>query len=291
MIRDEPPVPSLPLALGAALALVALYQVGGALLLATLDPRLAVGLAGPGLLVLPLIALTRGRGLSPEETLGTRAVPGIALPIGALAAAAGVPAVLFVTARFAEPSPEVQEFFVDLLRAEGPGELAIVLLVAAVVPAVSEELLFRGWLQRALARRTGPAFAIGLSAVAFGLVHGWPRGPTAMAFGLMLGWLAHRAGGVLPAVAAHATINAVAVLIVNADLGAAAGDVGTASEAEAIPVAVALVSAGLSLAGFRLFARVCPRERAGDARSPSPVPETPEAPPPGSDPSRRARGG
>ena len=53
-----------------------------------------------------------------------------------------------------------------------PGELAVALLVVAVVPALSEEFFFRGVLLPRLARHFSPAAAILLGGALFALVHG-----------------------------------------------------------------------------------------------------------------------
>ena len=282
MTRIERPVPTVRLALVATIALVALYEGGTAALLPVLDARVAVGLAGPAFLLLPLAGLVAGGRFSAGRTLGIAFVPPAAALLAGLAGVIAVPAVLFATARFATLPPAVEEFFVELLRADSPRELGTVLVVAALIPAVCEELLFRGWLQRALARRIGGPFAVVLAAVAFGLIHGVERGPTAAGFGLMLGWLALRSGSVAPAIAAHAAVNTAAVLIANADLGAVVGDTGAMSTPEEIPAAVALASAGLTLAVLLLFHRVCPpAPAAGDDGSATPLsPVKPDPPRP-----------
>jgi membrane protease YdiL (CAAX protease family) len=123
--------------------------------------------------------------------------------------------VLAVLTRLIETPDHVEEFFTRLLTAGSPAELAVVLLAAAVVPAVTEEVLFRGFLQGALERRLGRWPAVLVAAAAFGLIHGAGRAPVAFTMGLLLGWTAARTGSVLPAIAAHASVNAIAVTLVN----------------------------------------------------------------------------
>ncbi|MGQ0520724.1 MAG: lysostaphin resistance A-like protein, partial [Actinomycetota bacterium] len=108
---------------------------------------------------------------------------------------------------------DVSEEARDVLdRASGPG-LALLALCIIVGAPVVEELFFRGLLQRSAARRFGPALAVGLSAVVFGLTHFQPLQLLGLvAFGVVLGILAHRAGRLGPAVVAHVAFNATTVV-------------------------------------------------------------------------------
>ena len=82
---------------------------------------------------------------------------------------------------------------------------------------LAEELLFRGWLLRLLQRRFGPAIAVALSSVAFGVIHPWPAGAVANSvFGVFLGWLALRTGSLWPCMAAHAASNGIGLVWLHA---------------------------------------------------------------------------
>jgi membrane protease YdiL (CAAX protease family) len=60
----------------------------------------------------------------------------------------------------------------EVLRMEAPGELLLAILVAAVAPAVGEELLFRGLLQPRLQQASGGAhLGIWLTAILFSAIH------------------------------------------------------------------------------------------------------------------------
>jgi membrane protease YdiL (CAAX protease family) len=89
------------------------------------------------------------------------------------------------------------------------------LLVGAVLPGIAEELVFRGVLARALARRFGPALAIFASAAAFALYHlNPPQMPPAFVLGSALGFIAVRADSALPTMISHAANNAIAIVLV-----------------------------------------------------------------------------
>lgn len=129
-----------------------------------------------------------------------------------------------------------------------------VLLVVVVLPAVCEELVFRGVLLRGLASRLVPWAAIAGSAVAFGVYHLYP--PQMLAtflLALALGWIAWRAGSAVPAMLAHALNNGFAVLIVRGELPwlASEGKTGLIDRLPLVVLAVALVllASGLILAG------------------------------------------
>ena len=81
-------------------------------------------------------------------------------------------------------------------------------LSIAIVPGISEELMFRGYVQRRLLQRWSPAWAIGVTSLIFALVHVQPH-TVAAAFplGLWLGFLAWKCGSIGPSILCHAFIN------------------------------------------------------------------------------------
>ena len=107
----------------------------------------------------------------------------------------------------------LEELTTFMASAEGSKRLVVLFSVAAV-PAVFEELAFRGVLQPLLIRFTGHAWlGIALSAVIFSAIHfqfyGFlPR----LLLGGLFGWLAYRTGSLLPGMAAHFVNNALAAV-------------------------------------------------------------------------------
>lgn len=99
----------------------------------------------------------------------------------------------------------------------GAGAVFLALLIVLGAPLV-EELFYRGLFQRALLRRTSPAWAVGVTAVVFAVTHFQAASlPGLVAFGVVLGVLAHRAGRLGPAVIAHVAFNAVTVFALLAE--------------------------------------------------------------------------
>lgn len=99
----------------------------------------------------------------------------------------------------------------SILPSEGP-ELFVQFLALCIMPAITEELFFRGALQ-GLLRPCGSAAAIFGPALLFALLHLDPiQGLTALVCGVFLGWLAERSGSILPGMLLHFTNNCLAFL-------------------------------------------------------------------------------
>ncbi|MDQ7947252.1 MAG: CPBP family intramembrane glutamic endopeptidase [Pedobacter sp.] len=102
-----------------------------------------------------------------------------------------------------------------ILGAQAPMTMLINLLVMAVVPAVAEEFLFRGALQRTLFRfRQNPHFAIWISAFVFSAIHlqffgFFPRLLLGVAFGYIYFWT----GNIWYSIFAHFLNNAYVVVL------------------------------------------------------------------------------
>ena len=116
--------------------------------------------------------------------------------------------------RLFKPLEEMIEAMTAFL-ASGEGVKRIVILLSvAGLPAIFEELSFRGVLQPLLIRATGSAFwGIALTAIVFSAIHFQFSGflPRVL-LGALFGWLAHRTGSLIPGIAAHFANNALAAV-------------------------------------------------------------------------------
>jgi sodium transport system permease protein len=84
--------------------------------------------------------------------------------------------------------------------------------VLALVPALCEELAFRGFILSGLRQRNRPWRAIVWTAILFGLVHGvLQQSIIACMLGLVLGYLAVQTGSILPPILFHFAHNALVV--------------------------------------------------------------------------------
>lgn len=99
-------------------------------------------------------------------------------------------------------------------RAGDAAELAAALLCGALLPALCEEMLFRGVLLLSLERRMKAGLAVFLSALLFSLLHFSPRGFAALlVIGLFLGALVLRCRNLWLAVLFHFLYNATVIVM------------------------------------------------------------------------------
>ncbi len=93
------------------------------------------------------------------------------------------------------------------------GYLWLLLILIGCLPAVCEEALFRGYIQRGFLRKWQPAVSIGVAGLLFAAFHMDPVHSIAVIpLGLWLGYLAWSSKSIWPAVAGHFINNVVSVL-------------------------------------------------------------------------------
>ncbi len=94
------------------------------------------------------------------------------------------------------------------INPQNAGELAFSALCAAVIPALCEELLFRGLLQGAISRRLGDRAAVWLTSLLFALMHFTLLGfPVLLVIGLLLSRLMVTGKTLLLTMVFHAMYN------------------------------------------------------------------------------------
>lgn len=98
-----------------------------------------------------------------------------------------------------------------------PSALVWPVLSLILFTGLSEELLFRGLMQRAAIGALGPAQGIFYIAVVFGVLHiGWKSFPDVLfviAVGLVFGWIVYRTGSILGVALAHGIANVVLFIV------------------------------------------------------------------------------
>jgi membrane protease YdiL (CAAX protease family) len=81
-------------------------------------------------------------------------------------------------------------------------------LFIAIVPGIVEEVFYRGYIQRRLLQRWKPAWAIGVTAIIFALMHVTPLAIVSLfPLSIWLGVVAWRSNSVYPTMLCHAFIN------------------------------------------------------------------------------------
>ena len=116
--------------------------------------------------------------------------------------------------RLFKPLEEMIEAMTAFLASGEGVKRSVILLSVAGLPAIFEELSFRGVLQPLLIRATGSAFwGSALTAIVFSAIHFQFYGflPRVL-LGALFGWLAHRTGSLIPGMAAHFANNALAAV-------------------------------------------------------------------------------
>lgn len=165
-------------------------------------------LIGLGAILIPLWAMLRFTRLQPEDlriVLPAPWSPAFCLPVFlGLANTANLAGALLAHLLGIENTTSI-------LPSDG-AELFIQFVVLCILPAITEELFFRGALQ-GLLRPCGSAAAIFGPALLFALLHLDPiQGLTALVCAVFLGWLAERSGSILPGMLLHFVNNCIAFL-------------------------------------------------------------------------------
>ncbi|MBU6239620.1 MAG: CPBP family intramembrane metalloprotease [Planctomycetes bacterium] len=118
-----------------------------------------------------------------------------------------------VISNFVEPNAfleKMESMFQSTTENFGFG---VTLLCIAVVPAFSEEWLFRGYVQTRLAQRWSPWLAILVSSLLFAVFHLDPVHVLAVfPMGLWLGFISWRCGSIIPAMIAHTYNNSLSLV-------------------------------------------------------------------------------
>ena len=108
------------------------------------------------------------------------------------------------------------ESFSQVMEDMGESTLAMVLTTVIMAPLL-EEILFRGIILKGMLNmKMNPKKAIVISALVFGLIHGYPWQATgAFLLGLVLGWVYYKTQSLLIPILLHAFNNGVAALMID----------------------------------------------------------------------------
>lgn len=188
--------------------------------------RILTGSAELLLLLLPALFLVRFATFSPREYMRVR-TPAIGAVLVPIVGIFSLQQMLQVYLVFQEriPLPAEAQHFLDqfkemfeeayrvLVSSNSWGEFLVVTLIVGVIPALSEEFLFRGLVQRSLEKGLGPLPGMVLTGILFAVYHLNPFSFVPLVvLGIYLGFLAQRSGSIWVSVAAHFTNNAMACL-------------------------------------------------------------------------------
>ncbi len=187
-----------------------------------------------GLLLVPFWPLLRGmNGKQWRESIGLHRGRGVFREIGAglVAYLASVPlfvlgvlmtlvlmllyALVMEALQRPEPAPPTNPI-IEIVEQSGPFALVMIFLLASVWAPLTEELVFRGALHRALRTRLGWVAAALVGALLFAFMHGY--GPLfvspLVALGFMFAFMREWRGSLIASITAHFTHNTAILLIV-----------------------------------------------------------------------------
>lgn len=169
------------------------------------------------LLLVPAVLLTRLASLTPRHFLRLRS-PRIREVVIPLVGIFSLQQILQVYMVFQEkiPMPEslrpviddlkhiIEEIYRVLIRSSSIPELLFVLVAVALVPAIAEEILFRGLVQRSFEAKLGGRKAVVMTGLIFAVYHLNPFSFIPLVvLGLYLGFLVYRSNSLWVSVAAH----------------------------------------------------------------------------------------
>ena len=115
------------------------------------------------------------------------------------------------------PMPDMlYESMTKLLQFDSITDAVILILSGVIFAAITEEMLFRGVLQKSIEHFREPALAIVLSSVFFAIIHFNPWAALQiMLLGLFLGYMAWKANSVYPAIILHGINNLFSMILMN----------------------------------------------------------------------------
>ncbi len=218
LLREREPRPSAGQALFCFTVVLGLswFSLGlGSELLATNMIRFLAFVATPTLLMAFLLTT------QPRQSLAVRMPPVWAWPVTVVLVVLLTPLLLELTFFLLRLNPNLERLieqyrpfteYLRKLRHEGPSDVLRwwqALVVFAILPAVCEELTFRGFILTGLQRRFRPRTAVLLSSFLFSLMqmNVFQFVPTFLV-GVVLAYLTTRCGSILPAMLFHVLYNA-----------------------------------------------------------------------------------
>lgn len=123
-------------------------------------------------------------------------------------------------AQWAGEETASQENLMVILGDQKTSSLVVNLLIFALLPAVCEELFFRGFLQKRLSAAWSPQMAIWTAAVIFSFAHfQFLSFFSRLLLAWLLGYFFHTTGRLFPCIIAHFGYNAATILVVYFSVG------------------------------------------------------------------------
>lgn len=170
-----------------------------------------------GLILTPALLMACVLTKSLRNSLGIRRPPTLSIPVACLLAISLHPSYVALGQMIQSFYPLSEHAHAALV----PFESIInstpfwqVVLVMAIIPAVCEEITFRGFIFSGLLQNKGRMRAVLLTALIFGFSHGiLQQSIAATMLGILLGWITLRTGSIFPALIVHVINNTLSVAL------------------------------------------------------------------------------
>lgn len=177
-----------------------------------------------GMIIGPVVLMAIVLTTHPLRSLGLSKTKWVALPLAVLMAVGLHPIVsgfgeLVLRVYPMQADAGGMQQMMELIFAGAPSFLAI-LLVFALLPAISEELAFRGFIMNGLRQAGDRWAAILIASLFFGATHGiLQQSIIAFFTGTIIGFISFQAGSIWPAICYHFTHNAITVGLSQTSVG------------------------------------------------------------------------
>lgn len=176
---------------------------------------------GEALIIVPALIFINSRSYSLTKTLRLNPVPFSVILTSILIAASLQPIADEIDRLISSviPYPEFLEKLLaqaeETLTVDSFGVFLAISFGAVIFAAISEEALFRGFLQKSLEADIKPIGAVLVSSLVFAIVHFSPQLIQIFLIGILLGYIALRTDSIVPTVIIHLLNNALAILFLN----------------------------------------------------------------------------
>ena len=178
-------------------------------------------IVGEALIIVPALIYVRSRHYDLQKSFRLATPPSGTLPLAALIGISIQPIADELDKLFSQlfSMPEqVQEYLekaLDAFKIDNLGSLLLITLGAVIIAAITEEILFRGFLQSAYERDGSPFRAVLISSLVFAVVHFSPQFFQIFLLGSLLGYLALRTDSLYPGILLHMINNGIAITFIN----------------------------------------------------------------------------
>jgi len=199
----------------------AFFFVAELALMSVFSSRIEVFLS-EGIIILPALFFVRKKNYSLRETfrlngIGRRAIfASILTALALILISDELDRLVRIIFPVPEEFAELENQLNQSLKFETTYEFIIILTSAVIMAAFLEEMLFRGFIQRALENAMDITRAVIFTAFFFAFFHIWPWSiMQVLILGIFLGFLAWRSNSVWPAVIVHGLFNGVSLIFNN----------------------------------------------------------------------------